>query len=167
MAGYGSPKKARSLFDNHVAIVGDLVDDVALRHTSAGRPVANFRLAVPSGRSPGEDHERPSFVDIACWSDLAGHAAEHLSRGDRVVLLGRLERQSWVTKDGQRRTKLQVVADELGLALDALEPAEDGEEPPASAEPPEELDLPSAGVDGDEEPSGQGVEGEVEADDGG
>ena len=114
-------------FDNHVALVGTAVDDIELRYTRDGRAVTNFKLAVVSSRS-GHDEGHRSYVDVACWGELAAHAAQRLAKGDKIVLLGRLERESWVAKDGQKRTKLKVVAAELGLALEALEAVSERDE---------------------------------------
>jgi single-strand DNA-binding protein len=132
-------------FDNHVALVGSVVDDIELRYTRDSRAVTNFKLAVVSSRTGHDDGHR-SYVDVACWGELAAHAAQRLAKGDKIVLLGRLERESWVAKDGQKRTKLKVVAAELGLALEALEAVterdETAAEAPAGPVPDEEEDAP-------------------------
>lgn len=139
-------------FDNHVALVGNAVDDIELRYTRDGRAVTNFKLAVVSSRS-GHDEGHRSYVDVACWGELAAHAAQRLAKGDKIVLLGRLERESWVAKDGQKRTKLKVVAAELGLALEALEAVTERDEGAAA--------LPSSDLADEEEEAPESAEGIV------
>jgi single-strand DNA-binding protein len=95
-----------------VSFAGNLTDDPELRHTEAGIARAVFRVAV-SGRKDGE----PSFFTVVVWRDQAEHAAQALSKGSRVVVVGRLQRRSWTTEDGNARSTVEVVADELGASL--------------------------------------------------
>ncbi len=83
-----------------------------LRHTEGGIARALFRVAV-SGRKEQE----ASFFTVIVWRDQAEHAAESLSKGSRVVVVGRLQQQSWSAEDGSARSTVQVVADELGPSL--------------------------------------------------
>jgi len=71
-----------------------------------------FRVAV-SGRREQE----PSFLIVIIWRDQAEHAAQSLSRGSRVVVLGRLQQRTWTAEDGSARSTVEVVADELGPSL--------------------------------------------------
>jgi len=71
-----------------------------------------FRVAV-SGRREQE----PSFFTVIVWRDQAEHAAESLSKGSRVVIMGRLQQRSWTAEDGTARSVVEVVADELGPSL--------------------------------------------------
>ncbi len=71
-----------------------------------------FRVAV-SGRREQE----PSFLIVIIWRDQAEHAAQSLSRGSRVVVLGRLQQRSSTAEDGSARSTVEVVADELGPSL--------------------------------------------------
>jgi single-strand DNA-binding protein len=95
-----------------VCFAGNLTDDPELRHTEGGIARAMFRVAV-SGRREQE----PSFFTVIVWRDQAEHAAESLSKGSRVVVLGRLQQQAWTAEDGSARSAVQVVADELGPSL--------------------------------------------------
>jgi single-strand DNA-binding protein len=70
-----------------------------------------FRVAV-SGRREQE----PSFFTVIVWRDQAEHAAESLSKGSRVVVMGRLQQRSWTAEDGSARSTVEVVAEELGQA---------------------------------------------------
>jgi single-strand DNA-binding protein len=71
-----------------------------------------FRVAV-SGRRDGE----PSFFTVIVWRDQAEHAAESLAKGNRVVVMGRLQQRAWTAEDGSARSVVEVVADELGPSL--------------------------------------------------
>jgi single-strand DNA-binding protein len=95
-----------------VSFAGNLTDDPELRHTEAGIARAMFRVAV-SGRRDQE----ASFFTVIVWRDQAEHAAESLSRGSRVVVVGRLQQRAWAAEDGSARSVVEVVAEELGPSL--------------------------------------------------
>jgi single-strand DNA-binding protein len=94
-----------------VSFAGNLTDDPELRHTD-GIARAMFRVAV-SGRREQE----ASFFTVIAWRDQAEHAAQSLSKGSRVVVVGRLQQRSWTAEDGSARSAVEVVADELGPSL--------------------------------------------------
>ena len=71
-----------------------------------------FRVAV-SGRREQE----PSFFTVIVWRDQAEHASESLSKGSRVVVVGRLQQRSWTAEDGSARSTVEGIADELGPSL--------------------------------------------------
>lgn len=105
---------------NTVELVGNLTRDPELRFTPNGAPVANFGLAVNrrwQNRQTNEWEEQVSFFDIVCWRDLAENVAESLGRGTRVLVVGRLEQRSWENQEGEKRSKVEVVADEVGPSL--------------------------------------------------
>src|SRR5215213_4670759 len=94
-----------------VSFAGNLTDDPEVRYSESGIARAVFRVAV-SGRREQE----ASFFTVIVWRDQAEHAAESLSKGSRVVVMGRLQQRSWTTEDGSARSVVEVVAEELGLA---------------------------------------------------
>ena len=105
---------------NTVELVGNLTRDPELRFTPNGSPVANFGLAVNRrwrNQQSNEWEEQTSFFDIVCWRELAENVAESLTRGTRVMVVGRLEQRSWQTQEGDKRSKVEVVADEVGPSL--------------------------------------------------
>ena len=105
---------------NTIVLVGNVTKDPELRFTPSGQPTASFGLAVNrswQNRQTQEWEEATSFFDIVCWRDLAENVSESLRRGARVIVTGRLEQRSWETKDGDKRSKFEVVADELGPSL--------------------------------------------------
>jgi single-strand DNA-binding protein len=71
-----------------------------------------FRVAVSSRRE-----QEPSFFTVIVWRDQAEHAAQSLSKGSRVVVVGRLQQRSWTAEDGSARSMVEVVAEELGPSL--------------------------------------------------
>jgi single-strand DNA-binding protein len=95
-----------------VSFAGNLTDDPELRHTMSGIARARLRVAV-SGRREQE----ASFLTVIVWREQAEHAADSLSKGSRVVVVGRLQQRSWTAEDGSARSTVEVVAEELGPSL--------------------------------------------------
>jgi single-strand DNA-binding protein len=105
---------------NTVFLVGNITRDPELRFTPTGQATATFGLAVNrrwQNRQSQEWEEATSFFDIVCWREMAENASESLTRGSRVMVSGRLEQRSWETQDGDKRSKVEVVADEIGPSL--------------------------------------------------
>jgi len=105
---------------NAVTLVGNITRDPELRFTNTGQATASFGLAVNrrwQNRQTQEWEEATSFFDVVCWREMAENAAESLSRGSRVIVTGRLEQRSWETPDGDKRSKVEVVADEIGPSI--------------------------------------------------
>jgi len=106
-------------FDNTVTIVGNVTRDPELRFTPSGAAVCNFGVAWNNRRKDqrGETVEEVSFFDVTCWSSLAENTAETLTKGMRVVVYGRLEQRSWETNEGDKRSKVELVADDVAPSL--------------------------------------------------
>ena len=105
---------------NSVTLVGNVTRDPELRFTASGQATATFGLAVNrvwNDRQTNEKKEAVSFFDIVCWREMAENCSESLSKGARVVVTGRLEQRSWETPEGEKRSKIEVVADEVGPSL--------------------------------------------------
>jgi single-strand DNA-binding protein len=105
--------------DTHVTITGNLTDDPELRHTPNGAMVANFRLAVTARVKDGEGWRdgETSYFRCSAWRQLAEHVTDSLSKGDRAVVIGRLRSRSWETPEGERRSVVEVEADEVAPSL--------------------------------------------------
>jgi single-strand DNA-binding protein len=105
---------------NTVVLVGNLTDDPELRFTPQGAAVANFRIAVnhrfKDQQGNWQDGET-SYFRINCWRQLAENVAESLTRGSRVLISGRLKMRSWETQEGEKRSVVEVEADEVGPSL--------------------------------------------------
>jgi single-strand DNA-binding protein len=105
--------------DTHVTLTGNLTDDPDLRFTPNGHPVANFRLAVTARVKDGDSWRDgdTSFFRVNVWRQLAEHVAESLSKGDRAVVIGRLKSRSWETPEGDKRSVVEIDADEIAPSL--------------------------------------------------
>lgn len=106
--------------DNSVTLVGNVTRDPELRFTPSGQAVASFGLAVNrrwQNRQNNEWEEQVSFFDVKCWAQMAENVAESITRGTRVVVSGRLEQRSWESDAGEKRSKVEVVADEIAPSL--------------------------------------------------
>jgi len=103
---------------NSVTLIGNLTRDPELRFTTGGRGVASFGLAVNRRyQQNGEWQEQTSFFNVVCWGDLGENAATSLSKGSRAIVTGRLEQRSWETQDGEKRSVVEVIAEEVGPSL--------------------------------------------------
>ena len=106
--------------DNTVTLVGNITRDPELRYTAGGQATSTFGLAVNrrwQNRQTQEWEERVSFFDIVAYGTLGENVAESLQRGDRVMVFGRLEQRSWETQEGEKRSKVEVIADAIGPEL--------------------------------------------------
>ena len=104
---------------NQVTVVGNLTREPELRYTPSGAAVAKFGLAVNRSYTNrnGEKVEDTSFFNVNAWRQLAENVAESLSTGTRVIVSGRLQSRSWETEDGQKRSVVEIEADEVGPSL--------------------------------------------------
>jgi single-strand DNA-binding protein len=106
--------------DNHTSIVGNLAADPELRFTNNGTPVANLRVAVTQRVQDRDGTWRDgetSFHKVNVWRDQAVNLTDSLSKGDRVMVTGRLHQRAWETPDRERRTATEIDADEVGASL--------------------------------------------------
>jgi single-strand DNA-binding protein len=105
---------------NTVTVMGNCTRDPELRFTPSGMAVATFGLAVNrrwQNRQTNEWEEAVSFFDVTAWQQLAENVAESVAKGTRVIVTGRLDQRSWETQDGEKRSKIEIVADEIGPSL--------------------------------------------------
>jgi len=106
--------------DNTVHIVGNLTREPELRFTPNGQATATFGIAVNRtwvDRQSQERRESTSFFDVVCWGGLAENAVASLARGNRVVVIGRLDQRTWETQEGERRSKVEITAEEIAPSL--------------------------------------------------
>ena len=106
--------------DTVITIVGNLTADVDLKFTSGGKAVANFSIAstprVKDSSGEWKDGEA-LFMRCSIWRDAAENVAETLTRGTRVIAVGRLKQRSFTAKDGEKRTSIELEVDEIGPSL--------------------------------------------------
>ena len=105
--------------DNHTTIIGNLVEDPEVRFTNTGIAVTNLRVAVTQRiQQDGQWRDADtSFFKVNVWRGQAEHLAESLSKGDRVMVTGRLRQRSWETPEGDKRSVTELEADEVGASL--------------------------------------------------
>ena len=104
--------------DNTITLAGNLTRDPELRFTNTGKPTCSFGLAVNRRYRVDNDwQEHTSFFNVVAWGSLAENATASLAKGNRVIVTGRLEQRSWDTEDGDKRTAVEVVADDIGPSL--------------------------------------------------
>ena len=105
---------------NNVELTGNATRDPELRFTPSGQPVATFGLAVNrrwQNRQTQQWEEAVSYFDIVCWGQLAENVAESITKGTRLMVTGRLDQRTWETQEGDKRSKVEIVADEVGPSL--------------------------------------------------
>ncbi len=146
---------------NTVELIGNITRDPELRFTPSGAAVASFGLAVNRrwrNQQTNEWDEQVSFFDVVCWRELAENVAESLTKGSRVIVTGRLEQRSWDTDQGEKRSKVEVIADEVGPSLRwataqvTRHERRDGGSGGGSSSAPPPVEPPAAGYHDDEEP---------------
>jgi single-strand DNA-binding protein len=97
------------------------VDDPELKYTPNGAAVANMRIAwnrKQKNDTTGQwEDAETGFFSVTAWRSLAENAAESLTRGMRVIVVGRLQQRSWETPEGDKRSVVEIVADEIGPSL--------------------------------------------------
>jgi single-strand DNA-binding protein len=99
-----------------VNLVGNLTRDPELRFTKTDKPVCHFSVAV--NRYTGKDNpDVTTYFDCVAWDKLGEHAAESLSKGQRVIVLGRLDQRQWEKEDGSKGSRWEVTADAVGPDL--------------------------------------------------
>ena len=105
---------------NSITISGNITRDPEMRYTSGGTSTATFGVAVNRSwrnQQTQEWEERTSFFNVVCWQALAENVAASLRKGTRVVVTGRLEQRSWETDQGEKRSIVEIVADDVAASL--------------------------------------------------
>jgi single-strand DNA-binding protein len=107
--------------DTTITVVGNLTADPELRFTPSGAAVANFTVASTPriyDRQSGEWKDGEAlFLRCNIWREAAENVAESLTRGSRVIVQGRLKQRSFETREGEKRTVVEVEVDEIGPSL--------------------------------------------------
>lgn len=109
-----------------VTIVGNLTGDPELAYTTTGQAKLTFGVASSHVwyNADGEKQEKPSYFNIVSWRYLAENSAKVLEKGIGVVVYGRLEQRSYEDKDGNKRSVVEVVAEEIAIATKSIETLE-------------------------------------------
>ena len=104
-----------------ITVIGNLTNDPGLRFTPSGSPVANFTVASTPRTFDRNSNEwkdgEALFLRCAVWKEAAENVAESLTKGMRVIVSGRLKSRSYETKEGEKRTVIELEVDEIGPSL--------------------------------------------------
>ncbi len=102
-----------------VTIIGNAVADPELRYTPSGHAVASFTVAATPRTKKGDEWVDGEALFLRCsvWRDVAEHVAESLTKGMRVIVQGRLKQRSFETREGEKRTVVELDVDEVGPSL--------------------------------------------------
>ena len=101
---------------NMIVLTGNLTRDPELRHTPSGVAVANVGLASNRKYKQGDElKEDVCFVDVTVFGSTAVAVAEHLNKGRKVLVEGRLRYHAWEAQDGQKRSKVDVIANRVNF----------------------------------------------------
>lgn len=107
--------------DTTITVIGNLVADPELRFSPTGTAVANFRVASTprhyDRQTGGYVDAEPLFLTCTIWRQAAENVTNTLTKGDRVIVTGRLRQRSYETREGEKRTVYELAADEVGPSL--------------------------------------------------
>ena len=109
------------MIDNTMLVVGNLTTDPELRFTPTGAAVANFTVASTSrvfDKDSGQWRDGDTlFLRCTVWQQMAQNVADSLSKGVRVIVTGKLRQQSYETREGEKRTSVELLVDEIAVSL--------------------------------------------------
>ena len=111
---------------NKCILIGHLTRDIELRYTPSGTPVATVGFATNRRFKQGDDlKEEVLFIDVVAFGKQAENAAKYLAKGSKVTIDGRLQQRRWETDTGEKRSKHEVVAEQI-IYLDKAKGKEHG-----------------------------------------
>jgi single-strand DNA-binding protein len=105
---------------NSITISGNITREPEMRYTPSGVSKVSFGVAVNRSwrnQNTNEWEEQTSFFNVVAWRQLAENAGASLTKGSRVVVSGRLEQRSWETEQGEKRSIVEIVADDIAASL--------------------------------------------------
>jgi single-strand DNA-binding protein len=107
--------------DAEVRLIGNVTRDPEFKVTQGGQNRVTFSVAI-NKRQKNEhtgqwENGEPEFHDVVCWRDLAENVMESVTRGTRVIVVGRLSKRSWEGEDGKKQYRVEVVADDVAPSL--------------------------------------------------
>lgn len=103
---------------SNITVVGNLTRDPELRYTQSGKATVTVGLAVNRRyQVNGEWQEQTSYMNVVAWDQLAENIAASLTKGSRVLVSGRLDVREYQGREGDKRTAVEIVADEIGPTL--------------------------------------------------
>jgi len=130
---------------NIVVLAGHLTDDPDLQYTKGGTAYSNFSVAVNRyWQKDGERQERVSFFDVTAWGNVAENVATYLGKGSPALIKGRLKQDRWEDDNGNNRSKVGVVAQNIQFLGSKNDDNEKNPQSNSKPEPPQpdEEDIP-------------------------
>lgn len=103
--------------DNTTDLAGNVTRDPELKYTPSGQAVASFSIAWKPPHYGDKPEPATEFFDVDAWGDLAENVAASVTKGQRVMVSGRVRQNTWETDAGEKRQKVIVVADDVALSL--------------------------------------------------
>ena len=124
---------------NSVCISGNLGRDPELRMTASGMQVCSFSVCVNDRRknNQGEWVDVPNWVDVTFFGNRAESISQYLSKGSLVFVSGRLHQNTWENKDGQKRSKLEVIGDDIQFGSSGNRQQQQAQQPQQQYQPPQ------------------------------
>lgn len=115
---------------NKVMVIGHLGKDPEMRYTPSGRPVTTFSVAVSRSwnTADGERRSETEWFNIVAWGNLAEICKQYLHKGKQVYIEGRLQTRRWEDNEGQKRTSVEVVANEMMMLGDRRDSSSQSQE---------------------------------------
>lgn len=111
---------------NHISLMGRLTRDPELRYTNSGTAVASFSIAVD--RDFSKDRET-DFINIVAWKKTGEFVSRYFSKGDLIVISGRLQMRDWTDREGGKRTSAEVIAESVYFGGSRKDKPEEDEQP--------------------------------------
>ena len=107
---------------SNITIIGNLTRDPELTFLNNGSPSVKLGVAVNKrwqNRKTQEWEEKTSFFNVVCYGKLADNVSTSRPKGTRVVVSGRLEQRDWLTESGEKRSVIEIIADDIGASLNS------------------------------------------------
>lgn len=98
---------------NKAILMGRLTQDPELKTTASGISVTSFRLAINRKFTPKDQEKQTDFIDVVAWRQQAEFVCKYFSKGKPILVCGSIQSRNWQDKEGNKRTTIEVVADEL------------------------------------------------------
>lgn len=130
---------------NRVVLAGNMTRDPELRFTNDGIPVCNFGLAV--NRVRPKNTEAVDFFDITAWRELGETIANWKKKGDAILIEGRLQYRTWEAQDGSKRSKVDIVADNIQFLSNGSQASSSSQNQATSKQPSQQQQEEDFGED--------------------
>lgn len=131
---------------NKIVIMGRLARDPELRRTQSGIAVTSFRIACDRDFKSQNGEKGTDWIDIVAWRNTAEFVSKYFAKGRMAIVEGRLQTREWTDKDGNKRTAVEVVADNVYFGDSKRDGASGGDyAPPAYGSPVESYSAPVSG----------------------